>query len=212
MSKHTIKFVVKNYDFQTMLDIGAGIGVDVGEAKKLKPEIEVTLIDLVPLEERAPEDNVSLSLGNWLIMNFLDYSEEKQFDFVNCSHCLEHQLDLHIFLKKLIRCTKDDGIIAVTVPPINYSNGIVGGHVNLFTTEILLYRMLLAGLDLSLACVIEWKWDIAIIVRKKLIDLPYLIGGVGNRPELFEMKKWLPPMTWTDDPLFEGRLKNVIKE
>ncbi len=211
MSQHTIEFVTKHYDFETMLDVGAGIGRDVQAAKKGNQKTKATLIDLVPLEDRSVEDNVSRDEGDWLIMNFLDYLEDEQFDFVNCSHCFEHQLDLHIFLKKLIRCTKDDGILAITVPPLDYASGIVGGHVNLFTPEILLYRMLLAGLDLSLAHVITWKWDIAVILRKKLIDLPDLIGGVGNRPELFEMRKWLPPMFWSDPPLFEGKLKDTIK-
>ena len=214
MAKFIMQHIVKHFDFETMLDVGAGLGRDarvIKESGKLKePPI---LIDLVDPKDRAEYESEKLeALGEWYTTDFMDLPETRNFDLVSCSHCLEHQLNIHDFLKKLIRATKDDGILAIVVPPPNYQEGIVGGHTNIFTPELLLYRLLLAGLDCSKAHVIVYKWNIGVVLRKKEIDLPFLLGGVGNRPELHAMREWLPPMNWSPAPLYEGTLKHVIKK
>ncbi len=215
MAKFVMKHIVEHFDFETMLDVGAGLGRDariIKESGKLKePPVLVDLVD--PKDRKEYESEKLKDLGNWVTEDFMDCAETyPPYDLVSCSHCLEHQLNIHDFLKKLMRMTKDDGVLAIVVPPPNYQEGIVGGHTNIFTAELLLYRLLLAGLDCAKAHVIIYKWNIGVVLRKKEIELPFLLGGVGNRPELHAMREWLPPMDWSPAPLFEGKLKHHIKK
>lgn len=86
--------LVNDYEFKTVLDIGCGDGLaskyftDAGK--------QVTACDYgksVHFEDTMAKEVV---IGDF---NELDFG--KQFDAVWCSHCLEHQLNIQIFLEKI---------------------------------------------------------------------------------------------------------------
>lgn len=51
-----------------------------------------------------------------IIDDFNTYNFDEKFDCVWSCHVLEHQLNVQSFLERVISCTKDGGVIAITVP------------------------------------------------------------------------------------------------
>lgn len=104
------------------------------------------------------------------------------FDAIWCAHCLEHQLNVHDFLRKIFLECKDDGVVCITVPPLKHN--IVGGHVSLWNAGLLIYRMILAGFDCSKARVIVEGYNISVLVRKKGFIMPSLNYDNGDIEKL----------------------------
>lgn len=103
--------------------------------------------------------------------DYLEYDfGNTKFDTIWCSHVLEHQLNPHHFLIKIFNDLKDGGKLAITVPPLKTE--LVGGHINLFTPAMLVYRLILAGFDCSKARVSEYGYNISVLVDKKQANLP----------------------------------------
>ena len=106
------------------------------------------------------------------------YEFDSAFDAIWCSHCLEHQLNVNSFLRKVFHDLKMGGVLAVTVPPLKHS--IVGGHVTLWNAGLLLYNLILAGFDCSQASVKAYGYNLSVIVEKKPISLPDLNRVFGD--------------------------------
>ena len=164
-----IKKLIKTYDFNTVLDIGAGRGDhSLVFAKKGK---SVTAVDIkCDLDEH---EGIKFIEGDFNVLKI-----EDKFDCIWASHILEHQLNANIFLKKIYSLLKEDGIFAVTVPPLKQE--IVGGHVNLYNGGLLLYQLVLAGFDCSEAKLKKYGYNISVIVRKKSISIPELSYDNGD--------------------------------
>lgn len=90
------------------------------------------------------------------------------FEGVWLSHVLEHIPDCQTFLKKVSRVIMRDGLLCVTVPPMKPE--IVGGHVSLWNAGLLLYRLILAGFDCSLARVGTYGYNCSVLVRASPIQ------------------------------------------
>lgn len=140
--------------------------------------------------------------------NFNDIDIPKQYDGVWSSHCLEHQLNVNNYLKKVSRCCKEGGYICITVPPLKST--IVGGHVTLWNPGLLIYNTVLAGLDCSEAMVKRYGYNISIIVKKKSFTLPEL-HFVGT--DLGLLRPYFPKnLQWQGNgnkPKFEGDLREI---
>lgn len=147
---------------KTVLDVGSGSG----EHANLMREsgLEVTTVNLEP-----PAD---------IIEDFMSIPEEKTFDAVWAAHVLEHQLNPNLFLKKCFRMLDEEGMFCVTVPPLKHE--IVGGHINLYNAGLLLYQMILAGFDCKEALVMQYSYNISVIVRKKEAIIPPLRMDTGD--------------------------------
>lgn len=138
--------------FKSVLDIGSGLGEHAQAFRKLGKE--VTTISLVP-----PADII----GDYVNTGRLLWHEK--FDCIWASHVLEHQRNVGEFLDKCYYDLKDDGILAITVPPAKAS--IVGGHLTHWNAGLLLFNLILAGFDCSEASVKQYGYNISVIVRKK---------------------------------------------
>lgn len=135
------------YDFESVIDIGSGEGK---QAEILRTDKRnVTTISLI-----EPADIV----GNFMT------TQLPQYDCVWASHVLEHQLNAHDFLRRCFELLKDDGILAITVPPLKHE--VVGGHLSLWNAGTLLYNLILAGFDCKKASVKSYGYNISVIVRK----------------------------------------------
>ncbi len=160
------------YGFDTVLDIGSGPGK---QAQILRDNNKnVTTISLIP-----PADIV----GDFMTEDLSTY------DCIWASHVLEHQLNVNLFLKRCYELLKDDGIFAVTVPPLKHR--IVGGHLTLWNAGLLLYNLILAGFDCKEAKVKSYGYNISVIVRKKKADLPDLVmdfNDIGTLAEFFPIE------------------------
>jgi SAM-dependent methyltransferase len=200
-----IQKLLESYKFNSVLDIGCG----QGEHSDIfyKNSKDVTAIDYG--NSRYFQENKSKI--NAIVGDYTNYSFCKQFDCVWASHILEHTLNVHEFLLKMHKDTKEGGVVAITVPPLHFN--VVGGHVNLFTSSLLLYKMILAGFDCKNARVLEYGWNISIIVEKNSIDvigsntLNYDYGDIKTLKQYFPLtiQKIIKE---TDTFLFEGHSIN----
>ena len=100
------------------------------------------------------------------------------------------------------------GHISITVPPLKKQ--IVGGHVNLFNAGLLLYRMVLAGIDCSKAKVKAYDYDISVIVKKT--EAPELHRLLRNElyydnGDIEQLAPYLP--TGCRHQGFDGDIRNI---
>ncbi len=156
-----IRRLLDRHEFGTVLDVGSGPGLHAQvfrAAGKL-----VTTTDLrAPCD--VPGDFADLAFG--------------AFDVVWCSHVLEHQRNVGVFLEKCQQILSPRGLLAVTVPPMKPE--IVGGHLTLWNAGLLLYNLVLAGFDCSAAEVLSEGYDVSVIVRRSDVDLPELRMDAGD--------------------------------
>jgi hypothetical protein len=154
-------------DVLTVIDIGCG---DNEQASTLRlAGMNVTSVSL-----RPPADIVG------------DYMDTRlgPVDGIWASHVLEHMPNVGMFLRKCFTDLRDDGVLAVTVPPAKHA--IVGGHVSLWNEGLLLYRLILAGFDCRRASVGVYGYNITVIVRKARAVLPALAMDAGDIERLAE--------------------------
>lgn len=124
-----------------------------------------------------------------------------KFDCIWACHVLEHQVNPNLFLVKCFNDLNENGILAVTVPPLKHE--IVGGHVSLWNAGILLYHLILAGFDCSKAMVKTYGYDISVIVIKQSFTLPVLKYDFGD----IELLKDYFPLPAVQG--FDGNIKEV---
>lgn len=145
--------LINDYSFNTVLDIGCGSG----EHSKIFLDNNKNLyaIDLLNNNKYIKP----------IISDYLYYKFNIKFDCIWSSHVLEHQLEPQKFLKKIYNDTKDNFVVAITVPPLKKQ--IVAGHVSFWNAGLLLYHMIYAGFDCREASILKYDYNISIIVNKK---------------------------------------------
>jgi SAM-dependent methyltransferase len=173
----------------TVLDVGSGGG---DHAKRFaEAGHKVTCVDLgrSVCFDAAHEAQTNLPHGVELLTG--DYTAlqlPQQYGVVWASHVLEHQPDPHSFLKKLAQDCKPDGWLAITVPPA--SSVLAGGHVSLWYPPLLLYHLVLAGVDCREAEVMSYGYNHSVVVRNTAITaLPQLAMDAGD---ITRLAPWLP--------------------
>jgi SAM-dependent methyltransferase len=146
---HTMLRLISSYDFETVLDVGSGPGEHARFLRHFGKQVYA-------VDESSSADYV----GDF---NQLDLG--RQFDVVWCSHVLEHQRNVGIFLEKVYAALKDDGILAITVP-IHPRQYLFAGHVTTWNAGLLCYNLVLAGFDCSEARLLQ-TFELGLIARKK---------------------------------------------
>lgn len=186
-------------DVQTVLDIGSGEGKHAKIMEKTGRK--VTTVSYI-----SPADYI----GDF--MNLMVEAPEGGFDAIWASHVLEHQLDVNSFLRKCSQLLREDGLLVITVPP--GKNEVVGGHLTVWNTGLLLYNLIMAGFDCSNARVSgcytsvsgTQPYNLSVIVRNRKIELPNDLerdfGDIGKLQQFFPVPIAhgfdgnLPPAGW----------------
>ena len=110
--------------------------------------------------------------------DFLEIDFDRQYDALWASHVLEHMPNVGAALAKFKATVRLGGWLAITVPPLKHD--IVGGHVSLWNAGLLLYNLVLSGLDCSAAMVRSYDYNISIIVGNHPVNLPRLVHDNGD--------------------------------
>lgn len=160
------KFLEQN--FTTVLDIGAGelqhskVFVDAGKT------VDICDYGNSVYYKRKVDDT---GIRRQYIGDFNSIDIDQKYDAVWCCHILEHQLNVNSFLEKINGLLKEDGWLGIVVPP--RKPNIVGGHVTLWNAGLVLYNLVLAGFDCSNCKILQYDYNIGIIVKKrKITNLP----------------------------------------
>lgn len=165
---------------ETVLDVGSGGGEHALAFAAAGKRVDA--IDLgrsVYFDRSAPEAQFATSTNvNFVKANFMEIEVNKAYDLVWCSHVLEHQPNPNLFLSRCLDFVEDGKWLAITVPPLKHS--IVGGHVSLWNAGLLIYQLVMAGNNCSDAIVMNYGYNITVIVRKRPIDLPELDFDAGD--------------------------------
>ena len=175
-----IIFCLQKLEFETVLDICCGDGFHSEVFKESGKK--VTSVDHT--RDYADHKGVYQSI------------DFEPHDLTWCSKALEHQLNVHDFLKKVRRETKVGGYTCITVPPLKHD--ITGGHVTLWNAGLLLYNLVLAGFDCSNAHIKTYRYNISVVAQAADFELPPLNYDLGD---IELLKPWLP---WFCEEPFDG--------
>lgn len=103
-SYEAVDYLIKNYEFESILDVGSGGGeqasVFVRNGKK------VTTLDYgksYAYEKYNPEVNIIS-----IVADINSYEFNRKYDAVFCSHVWEHQLNVEVFLEKIISAVDEE--------------------------------------------------------------------------------------------------------
>ena len=130
---------------------------------------------------------------------------KKVYDGIWCAHCLEHQLNVQSFLKKIKSNLKEGGWLAITVPPLKHQ--IVSGHLSLWNAGLLLYNLIIAGFNCEDAKVKTYDYNISIVVKNKSFELPQLNYNHGDLITLYD---YFPKqLERNKEGFFDGQIKEL---
>lgn len=197
LSGQALKKLLKDYEFETVLDIGSGAGKHakiLSENQKI-----VTALDF-GTSIYAEQKGTNYENVKYIEVDFLSYDPEQKFDCVWASHVLEHQTDPGTFIKKCMYLAKEDGIISITVPPME--NYVLGGHLTNWNAGLLIYHLVLNGLDCSQCSILSYGYNISVFVknnRRAVVDLSFDNGDITKLLKYF-------PACITTEP-FNGRIR-----
>jgi len=145
-------------DFTTVLDVGGGQGEHTRFLKFFGKQAST-----IYLHAQADFQG-----------DFLTYNFPCKFDAIFCSHVLEHQRNIGLFIEKLFSVLHDDGILALAVP-CHLRNVLLSGHITNWNSGLLVYNLVLGGFDCREARIYQGL-DVNIVVRKR----PAHGGDIGT--------------------------------
>lgn len=168
------------FDFGSVVDIGSGAGKHAEVFRSVGKK--VTAVDFgssIYFEQRSAD--YSCITGDFLSVEF-----PEKYDCAWASHVLEHQPSPGAFIQRIMEIVSPDGIIAITVPPLKHE--IVGGHLSLWNAGLLLYNLVVAGLDCRDASVATYGYNISVITKNTLrpeVKLDFDSGDIDRLSEFF---------------------------
>lgn len=174
---HSIDGLIK---FQTILNRNSEI-LDVGAGKKQLHSMYLRFFG-------HNVETCDLNKGATYREDFNSFCFSKKYDAIWTAHCLEHQLNPNLFLKKINLLLKDNGILCITVPPLKQN--IVSGHVSLWNAGLLLYHLVLAEFNCNNVMIKKYGYNISLILKKEKIKLPENLKF--DKPDLVTLKKFFP--------------------
>ena len=176
-------------EFKSILDIGAGAFEHTNIFLNNDKIVDICDYGNSNYYDKRVK-NIEFKIRNKYIGDFNNINFNNTYDAIWCSHILEHQLNVNIFLKKIHSLLNENGYLVIIVPP--RKPFIVCGHVTLWNAGLVLYNLILAGFDCSEECYInQYDYNIGIIIKKKSIDkLPENLSM--DRGDIELLNKYFP--------------------
>ena len=145
---HALLKLIADSDFESVIDIGSGDGHH-------KRCLEYFGKKVYSVDMRKDADYVG---------DFLEVEFDRQFDAVWCSHVLEHQRNVGLFLDKVYEILKPNGVLAIVVPTHD-REVLISGHITSWSVPLLCYNLVMAGFDCSKASLLN-TYELSLIVKK----------------------------------------------
>ena len=197
LSGHALQKLIRDYNFETVIDIGSGAG---DHAKILHTnQKKVTALDFGTSIYAQKRGNNYDEIEH-IKVDFFAYEPSHKFDCLWASHVLEHQSNPGLFISKCMQLVKEDGIIAITVPPME--EYVLGGHLTNWNAGLLLYNLVFNGIDCSDCSIMSYGYNISVIVRNRKHSAPDLTYDNGDITKLLQ---YFPEFINTEP--FDGRIR-----
>ena len=120
-----------------------------------------------------------------------------------CSHVLEHQRNIGVFLDKLFDIMRDGAILAISVPPL-CSHWVTLSHPNWLNAGMLLYHLVMAGFDCREPRVLTYGYNTSVVLRKKSNRLAR--QSWAHHSEVLE---FLPAELQHQNESFKGAIRSI---
>ena len=159
-----INYLTSNYNFSNLIDVGCGYAPYI----ELFNNTNYTGIDIL---ENDGDNFINSEFNQY------DFKGQK-YECVFTAHCIEHQPNVEIFLRKIRSIIKDNGVLCILWPPPK--DEVVGGHVNLFNPGIVLYNLTRIGIDCSKVKCIYSGYTYGVVGNVSLVDEVDLIYDKGD--------------------------------
>lgn len=194
LSLHLEK-ICQEYEGNTVLDVGSGHG-DHREIFR-KYGKQVTGIDI----QRAYDPEIC---AEFISHDF----NGQQFDWIWASHVLEHQLNVNLFLRKIKKLALK--YIMISVPEYTPERcRIVGGHYTWWNMGLLIYNMIMAGINCRELRGKVFDRNITVIVPVEEMPDPRTISLNYDVGDIELLRAYFPKRS---DRLYEQSFDGYIKE
>lgn len=150
---------------KNVIDVGSGGGFHANSFAKSGAEVDCIDFGTSVYAKNSSYQNLSIRHGDF---NAMDISEK--YDVVWASHVLEHQRNIGLFIDKLISCCNKNGKVIITVPVPH--RRVLGGHLSLWSPGLLIYNVVMAGIDLSESIVLKGREEYSLVFSPKRVELP----------------------------------------
>ena len=117
--------------FKTALDIGSGEGTHTAILRDAG--LKVFQVDKY---SKVAEYKV----------DFVEHKFNRKFDVVFCSHVIEHQRNVGLFLDKIYDVLSGDGVLII-IAPNHPAETLIEGHLNSFIFPLFVQQLIHAGFD-----------------------------------------------------------------
>ncbi len=156
-----------SYNFNTIVDIGAGDGSIAEFFRTNKKSVTVTGYEFSRYGRTSFHPDIKVLEG--LDICNMKTIADQSFDAAWCSHVIEHVLNVEQAFNEIHRILKTNGLLFISVPA--YSPHLVGGHVNTgWHLGTLMYVLILCGFNVKEGMFINHCWNITGFVKKS--ELP----------------------------------------
>ncbi|MGJ7900908.1 methyltransferase domain-containing protein [Lysobacter sp. 1R34A] len=189
LADQALNLLLAQYEFDSVLDVGCGDGLQARHFARHGKR--VTTISFESYGAHRPD----------FVGDFEDFVSDQRYDLVWCSHALEHQANVGQFLQRLLSFVAPGGLLAITVPPARPY--IVGGHLTVWNAGLLLYNLIVAGVDCREARLKVYGYNISLIVRVRRAELPVLRHDIGD------IERLAPFFPIPVQQGFDGRIEEI---
>jgi 2-polyprenyl-3-methyl-5-hydroxy-6-metoxy-1,4-benzoquinol methylase len=117
--------------YKNALDIGSGQGIH-------SEILEYAGLDVYQVDKYSDKAQYQV--------DFINHEFEKKFDIIFCSHVIEHQRNIGLFLDKIFDLMHNESVLIISAPnhPVET---LIEGHMNSFIFPCFLQHMIHAGFN-----------------------------------------------------------------